>query len=367
MAAPANTSICIDEFLRSCSELVPCQGPNHDCHEYEDCCVHHPRCHAFPVCYPVPSFNSQFCPSIMIPNIPANAQWEPSGITVAGGHGSGSALNQLSSPYSLFVDNDQTVIVADKNNHRIIQWKINDANGQVIAGGNGQGNQSNQLHSPTDVLIDKQANSLVICDTGNKRVILWSRSRGATHGEILVDKIACFGLFMDDKRYLYISDTAKSQVRRYQMEDKTGTLIAVDNPLSTDFNPLQSPSYIFVDEQYAIYVSDDNHHVMKWNKDATKGSVIAGGNGSGNALTQLSHGEGLFVDKLGTLYVVDYGNQRVVRWIKGANQGIVIIGGKGSGKAANQLNSPFDLFFDQYGNIYVADYGNHRVQRFSLV
>ncbi|CAF3626378.1 unnamed protein product [Rotaria socialis] len=367
MAAPANTSICIDEFLRSCSELVPCQGPNHDCHEYEDCCVHHPRCDAFPVCYPVPSFNSQFCPSIIIPNIPANARWQQSGVTVSGGHGSGNATNQLNYPIGIFIDDDQTVVIADQNNHRIIQWKKDDTNGQVIAGGNRQGNQPSQLHSPTDVLIDKQTNSLIICDSGNKRVMLWSRSSGTSYGEILVDKITCFGLCMDDQRYLYISDTAKDEVRRYQMGDKTGTLIAGGTLLGTGSNPLQNPSYIFVDEQYAIYVSDDNHHVMKWNKDATKGSVIAGGNGSGNALTQLSHGEGLFVDKLGTLYVVDYGNQRVVRWIKGANQGTVIAGGKGRGKAANQLSSPFDLSFDQYGNIYVADYGNHRVQRFSLV
>ncbi|CAF0986918.1 unnamed protein product, partial [Rotaria sordida] len=25
-------------------------------------CVHHPRCHNLPVCYPVPSFNRQLCP-----------------------------------------------------------------------------------------------------------------------------------------------------------------------------------------------------------------------------------------------------------------------------------------------------------------
>ncbi|CAF1578399.1 unnamed protein product [Rotaria sordida] len=27
-------------------------------------CVHHPRCHSLPVCYPVPSFNQQLCPPI---------------------------------------------------------------------------------------------------------------------------------------------------------------------------------------------------------------------------------------------------------------------------------------------------------------
>ncbi|CAF1084424.1 unnamed protein product [Rotaria sordida] len=31
-------------------------------------CVHHPRCHNLPVCYPVPSFNRQLCPLIATMN-----------------------------------------------------------------------------------------------------------------------------------------------------------------------------------------------------------------------------------------------------------------------------------------------------------
>ncbi|CAF1512577.1 unnamed protein product, partial [Rotaria sordida] len=31
-------------------------------------CVHHPRCHNFSVCYPVPSFNEQLCPPMATTN-----------------------------------------------------------------------------------------------------------------------------------------------------------------------------------------------------------------------------------------------------------------------------------------------------------
>ncbi|CAF1285420.1 unnamed protein product [Rotaria sordida] len=31
-------------------------------------CIHHPRCHNLPVCYPVPSFNRQLCPLIATMN-----------------------------------------------------------------------------------------------------------------------------------------------------------------------------------------------------------------------------------------------------------------------------------------------------------
>ena len=73
-------------------------------------------------------------------NIPANAKWTQKGVTIAGGHGNGDDTNQLKSPFGLFVDDDQTVVIADLGNHRIMQWKNGDTtNGQVVAGGKGEG------------------------------------------------------------------------------------------------------------------------------------------------------------------------------------------------------------------------------------
>ncbi|CAF2242613.1 unnamed protein product [Rotaria magnacalcarata] len=69
-------------------------------------------------------------------NIPANAKWSQNELTVAGGHGRGGATNQLNGHRVLFVDDDQTVVIADHENHRVMQWKNGDTtNGQVVAGG----------------------------------------------------------------------------------------------------------------------------------------------------------------------------------------------------------------------------------------
>ncbi|CAF4780376.1 unnamed protein product, partial [Rotaria socialis] len=126
-------------------------------------------------------------------NIPANATWKQNGVTIAGGNGRGDATNRLSYPLGLFVDDDQTVVIADYRNHRIMQWKNGDTtNGQVVAGGNGGGNGLNQLQYPTDVLIDKETDSLIICE--GRRVVRWSRRSGTTQGEILIDNIDCWGL-----------------------------------------------------------------------------------------------------------------------------------------------------------------------------
>ncbi|CAF5170260.1 unnamed protein product, partial [Rotaria sp. Silwood1] len=80
---------------------------------------------------------------------------------------------------------------------------------------------------------------------------------------------------------------------------------------------------------------------MKWVEGAKQGIVVAGGQGKGNGLTQLSSPRGVVVDQLGTVYVADRWNDRIMRWPKGATQGSVIVGGNGSGGQSNQLNWPF--------------------------
>ncbi|CAF4908164.1 unnamed protein product, partial [Rotaria socialis] len=297
------------------------------------------------------------------------AKWAQKGVTIAGGHVKGDATNQLNEPLGLFVDDDQTVVVADNKNHRIMQWKNgNTTNGQVVAGGNGAGNGLHQLNGPTDVLIDKETDSLIICDHENQRVVRWSRRSGTTQGEILIDNIYCHGVAMDDQRYLYVSDIKKHEVRQYQWGEKNGTLVAGGNGKGNGLKQLNWPKYIFVDRQQNVYVSDnENHRVMKWNKGAKEGIVVAGGQGQGNALTELYDPNGLFVDTLGTLYVVDSLNHRVMRWTQGdKKQGAVVVGENGSRAGANQFSNPVDLSFDRHGNLYVVDAYDNRVQRFSI-
>ncbi|CAF4322429.1 unnamed protein product, partial [Rotaria magnacalcarata] len=301
-------------------------------------------------------------------NIPANANWAQNGVAVAGGNGGGSATYQLNSPRGLFIDDDQTMVIVDYGNNRIMQWTNGGTtNGQVVAGGNGQGSGLNQLNQPTDVLIDNETDSLIICDSGNLRVVRWSRRSGTTQGEIFINNIYCYGLAMDEQRNLYVSDHVKGEVRRYKFGENTGTLVAGGNGQGTGLNQLNFPTHLFIDRQQNVYVSEwQNARVMKWNKGATVGIVVAGGQGAGSALTQLNGPLGIIVDTLGTVYIADDWNNRVMRWAQGATQGTVIVGGNGQGAGANQFDLLVGLSFDQHGNLYVVDYNNHRVQRFSI-
>ena len=116
--------------------------------------------------------------------LPTNARWSQNGVTVAGGNGRGNAINQLYNPFGLDIDDDnQSIVIADWGNHRIVEWKIGASNGKVIAGGRGLGNRLNQLNCPTDVLIGKEMNSLLIADPYIGRVLRWSRRRGTTQAK----------------------------------------------------------------------------------------------------------------------------------------------------------------------------------------
>ena len=83
-------------------------------------------------------------------------------------------------------------------------------------------------------------------------------------------------------------------------------------------------------------------------------------------MNQLSRPQGIFVDQLGRLYVVDSDNHRVMLWHNGAKEGTILVGGNDEGNELNQLNNPYGLSFDGYGNLYVSDYLNNRIQKFEI-
>ncbi|CAF1374523.1 unnamed protein product [Rotaria sordida] len=310
--------------------------------------------------------SQQFVP----PRAPAialqpNAKWAENGLTVAGGNGNGSGINQLNHPQSLVVDDDQTIYIADTHNHRIVQWKSGATSGQIVAGGNGQGNGANQLNEPHDVIIDKARDSLIICDRTNRRVVRWPRRNG-TSGETILSNIDCHGITIDEDGFLFVVDSENNQVKQYRIGDTEGKVVAGGKGEGSGLDQLIKPTYVFVDRGHSMYLSDwGNDRVMKWEAGAKQGTVVAGGQGSGDGLEQVFFPHQLVVDQSGTLYLADTRNDRIVRWLKGATQGSIIAGGtRGSGP--NQLSFPRGVSFDRNGNLYVADLANHRVQKFNI-
>jgi sugar lactone lactonase YvrE len=301
-----------------------------------------------------------------VPLLP-QAKWSTNGTTVAGGNGKGEQFDQLNHPGGLYVDDNQTVYVADFYNHRVVAWSSETTSGQVVAGGNGQGSALHQLSGPTDVIMDRSTYSLLICDLGNKRVIRWPH-RGGIHGDLVLSDIQCFGLTMDDRGFLYVSVVDKDEVRRFKLGESQGTLMAGGNQKGDRLDQLDFPLFLFVDRDHSLYVSDyNNHRVVKWVEGAKEGVLVAGGHGPGGNLTQLLNPNGVVVDGTGTVYVADAGNHRIMRWSRGVTEGNVVVGRMELGDKPNQLNTPAGLSFDREGHLYVVDLENNRLQKFELL
>lgn len=104
---------------------------------------------------------------------------------------------------------------------------------------------------------------------------------------------------------------------------------------------------------------------MQYLAGASSGTVVAGGNGAGIRITQLSNPIGLCFDShTNSLLIANYGANNIVRWKIGAHHWTLAAGNMQgiSGTTARDLNEPTDVTIDPMGNIYVADMGNNRIQ-----
>ena len=293
----------------------------------------------------------------------SHLHWKQQATTIAGGNGEGHNLNQLKWPHGIFVnDQQQSIFIADYKNHRIVEWKTGEHDGQVVAGGN----RIDQLKYPTNVIVDQNNKSLIICDHGNRRVVQWSLENQQDK-QILISNIQCYGLAMTNNGDLFVSDRENHTVKKLRKGVKEGTIVAGGNGRGDQLNQLNCPTSIFIDREEAIYISDrDNHRVMKWLKDANEGIIVAGGHGQGNSLNQLSSPYGLIVNEVGDIYVADCKNHRIMCWPSKSEEGRMIVGGNSQGEDSNHFNCPIDLAFDFESSLYVVDWGNHRIQRFEV-
>ncbi|CAF0810314.1 unnamed protein product [Adineta steineri] len=308
--------------------------------------------------------SKQILPPVIINN---NTKWKQNAVTVAGGNGQGSELNQLNWPVGIYVDDDdQSIYIVDSLNHRIVRWELDAKNGEIVAGGNERGKDIDQLDNPMDIILNKEKKYLIICDANNRRVMRWSR-QNIDDQEILIPDIICWSLAIDNNGDLYIADMQSNLVRRFQQGDMVGIVVAGRHGTGNQLDQLDRPRSIFVDEYYSVYIADYfNNRVMKWLKYAAEGSIIAPGHASNENPNPLGSLISLTVDHMGNIYVSNWDNHQIMRWSPGAIEGTPVAGEKQSGSGSMQFMNPQDLSFDRQGNLYVVDKDNHRIQKFTI-
>ncbi|CAF1362744.1 unnamed protein product [Adineta steineri] len=146
------------------------------------------------------------------------------GMVVAGGNKQGNQLNQLNLPTFMFVDEEQSVYVSDRNNHRVMKWRKDAREGIVVAGGNGEGGNLNQLSLPHGVVVD-DLGQIYVADWGNHRIMRWCE--GKEEGEIVVGGNGVenqsnqmhghCGLSFDDEGNLYAAADLNHRIQKFEI------------------------------------------------------------------------------------------------------------------------------------------------------
>ena len=150
---------------------------------------------------------------------------------VAGGNGQGDKLNQLNGPGFSFIDQEETVYVSDRNNHRVMKWLKGAKEGIVVAGGQGQGNRLNQLDYPSGLVVN-EVGDIYVADCGNNRIMCWSLE--SKQGRIVVggngkgngsnQLNGPRGLSFDVENNLYVADCVNHRIQRFCVEQTEANL-----------------------------------------------------------------------------------------------------------------------------------------------
>ncbi|CAF1085488.1 unnamed protein product [Adineta steineri] len=101
----------------------------------------------------------------------------------------------------------------------------------------------------------------------------------------------------------------------------------------------------------------------KKNKFQQFAITVAGGNGKGQELNQLSGPHGMFIDNDKSIYIADSSNNRIVKWKLKSSTGQIIV--DESGSQNNQFYSPVDIIFDKKNSSFIiSKWGNRQVIRY---
>ena len=149
----------------------------------------------------------------------------PQGVVVAGGNGTGAALDQVKRPRDIFVDADHSVYVSDSLNNRVMKWSRDAKQGLLIAGGRGKGKSLGELNFPSGIIVDRMG-SVYVADQLNHRVVRWVK--GAKEGEVVAggngegsnaNQLNQPGsISFDAEGNLYVVDCNNHRIQRFDLQ-----------------------------------------------------------------------------------------------------------------------------------------------------
>ena len=197
------------------------------------------------------------------------------------------------------------------------------------------GSTLSSLQSPWSVTLNSD-NSMLIADTTNLRVLRVSANAStgvmvANAGSWLVSRRAFFdGPLLN----LLVIDSVRCLMTGYHNGSLAYTTVFGTSSCGSSLSQFDSAASFCMDSMGNFYVADNsNHRIMFWAANRTTGVLLAGVTGvSGSDMQHLYHPEDITVDEPhGLFYVADTFNHRIIRFSSGSSNGTVVAGGNGPG------------------------------------
>ena len=340
------------------------------------------------------------------------------GADSASGDGGPATAALLTFPYSVAVDEEGNLYIADSENHRIRRV---DAESGIITtfagtgeegfGGDGGPATEAKLDWPSGVAVDAAGN-VYIADQENERIrkvdaegiittFAGSGSYGYKGGEDGIPATEAklnwpTGVAVGANGHVYIADSYNNLIREVDTEGIITTIAGTgrifgffEEPDEDDVGDggpataakLDWPIGIAVDAEGNVYVADRGHHRIRKLTRMGAGYVIttiAGtgdegdededgdiGDGGAAVEAQLDGPRGVAVGENGRVYVADTGANRI-RQIDSEGMITTIADGEDGGDESTlmaRLSVPRGLAVDADGVLYVADTGNNQIHR----
>ncbi|CAF3867768.1 unnamed protein product, partial [Adineta steineri] len=291
------------------------------------------------------SFNRpKFCPT---------AIWNSNGITFTDQSIVGSQ------PYAIFVNTNNTIYVANRENNTILIWHDESINPTKIISGN--------FIKPNSLFVTSNGDIYIDDGDENGRVQKWIAETNTFVTVMNVDS-SCDGLFIDIYDTLYCSMVDDNQVVKRSLNDPltiSNRVAAGTGSKGSGSNELNTPGGIFVDVNLDLYVTDcENDRVQLFQLGKSNGITVAG-RFTHPPTIALDCPNGIILDAEKHLFIVDLGNNRIIG--SDINGFRCLVGCYEEGSQSNQLNFPFSFSFDYSGNIFITDGDNSRIQKFEYL
>ena len=337
--------------------------------------------------------------SAMATMIPVNAGGAPDPMqvtTLAGGNSSGFAdgigtLSRFTFPSGIAVDGTGNIYVGDAGNSRL--RKITPAGVVTTLAGSGTFGYADgtgpaaSFDAIRGISVDVSGN-LYVADANNNRirkitqagVVTTLAGSGTATFADGTGSTASFDspadIALDGNGNAYVVDHNNQRIRKIVLLSGAVTTLAGSTEGYADgagagakFN---YPTGVVADGSGNLYVADfGNHRIRKITSLGVVSTLAGSGtanfaDGSGNGVG-FNYPNGLAMDAVGNLYIVDHENHRIRKMTP---SGIVTtLAGSGTGGFADgtgasaSFNNPASIGVDASSNLYVSDWRNNRIRK----